>query len=424
MALEAPGKPEVAVADEIYSFSWPVGITAQVERLTEARGELTGEVTIRTTRPPRPGLLHSARLNIMSTQSRSTLARVLAQRDPDLDWLAVVEAICYRTREHYRDGDPSIDLRTYERSRSARLFLSPFLEYGGPTVIAAHGGTGKTRLAWALAVTAGTGVPIVGRLQAEPCPVLFADYETDADTGDEILAAVCAGAGITERPPVHYRRMVASLHESAATLRRERLRTQAGLVIVDSLGPARGGDPNDAETTIRTFNAARSLGVPVLFTDHITNSEALGGEAKKPFGSAYTWNLARVVWMMDKVQAEGEDSVTVALVNKKRNNGRLISRLGFRIDFENEDDQLLGIRFSSTDLTTVPGLAEKVPVRTRIVALLRKQAPLKIHDIAAELELSPDTIKKTVDRNGAIFWKGPGPDGVHRIALLADEAAE
>ena len=53
---------------------------------------------------------------------------------------------------------------------------------------------------------------------------------------------------------------------------------------------------NFAETTIRTFNAARSLGIPVLFTDHVTNAEASNGEAKKPFGSAYTWNLARSVW--------------------------------------------------------------------------------------------------------------------------------
>jgi len=423
--LEAPGRPELDVQGDVYVFSWPCGITADVERFSESRGELTAELTVNTTRPPRPGLLHSARFNVMSTAARATLARALAQRDPDLDWPAVLEGLCFKTRERYREGDPSIDLRTYERTRSARVFVRPFVEHGGPTVIAAHGGSGKTRCAWAITVTAATGVPILGELCGDPVPVLFADYETDADTGEEILSGICAGAGISERPAVHYRRMVASLYESAATLRREVLRTGAGLVVIDSLGPARGGDPNDAETTIRTFNAARSLDVPVMFTDHITNAEALSGDPKKPFGSAYTWNLARVVWMMEKVQNEDEDSITVAFVNKKRNNGRTLSRVGYRIEYENgPGDELLGITFSRSDLTNVPGLAEKLPVRTRIVALLGKHGQLKIHEIAEELGISADTVKKTVDRNAKVFWKGPGPDGIQRVAVLAREAAE
>jgi hypothetical protein len=421
----SPGKPELEVLGDVMYISWPAGITAEVERFSESRGDLTAEVTLRTSRPPRQGLLHSARLNIMSTTARAAVAKALRQRITDLDWEALLESLCFLVRGRYREGEPSIDLREYEPVRALRPFVRPFVEHGGPTVLAAHGGSGKTRCAWAIAVTASTGVPVLGELSGEPCPVLFADYETDADTGEEIRASICASAGIVEKPAIHYRRMVASLPESAATLHREVVRTQAGLVVIDSLGPARGGDPNDAETTIRTFNAARALGVPVLFTDHVTNAEALSGDPKKPFGSAYTWNLARVVWMMEKVQDENDNAITVAFVNKKRNNGRMLSRLGFRISFENgSDDQLLGIRFARQDLSNVPGLAEKLPVRTRIVGLLGRRRQMKIHEIAEELGIPADTVKKTVDRNDKLFWKGPGPDGVHRIALLAREAAQ
>ena len=425
VSVEDPGTPKLTVIGDTYRFAWPCGIEATVDRLAERHDDLTAEVTIRSARPPRPGLLHSARFNTGSTQARGTLAKALAQRDGDLDWGTILEDICFLTRERYREGEPSIDLRTYERNRSARGFVSPFLEYGGPTVVAAHGGSGKTRSAWAIGVTASTGVSILGELHGDPCPVFFADYETDADTGDEILAAICAGAGITERPPIHYRRMVASLHESAATLRREVARTGAGLVIVDSLGPARGGDPNDAETTIRTFNAARSLNVPVLFTDHITNAEASSGDPKKPFGSAYTWNLARVVWMMEKAQNEDEDSITVAFVNKKRNNGRQLSRVGYRIDFENgPDDAILGIRFARCDLANIPDLATRLPLRARMVPLLTRNGSLKVHEISEELGVSIDLVKKTVANNPKVFWKGPGPDGVLRIAVLTQEATK
>jgi len=386
---------------------------------------LGAEITISTTRPPRPGLLHSARFNIMSTVARATLARSLVQRDPDLDWPAVLEGLCFLTRDRYREGEPSLDLRSFERVVTSRLFVAPFVERGGPTVLAAHGGSAKTRSACAIAVTAASGIPIIAELHGEPGPVLFLDYETDAETLDEIVTAICAGAGITEKPAIHYRRMTASLYESAATIRREVMRTGAVLAVVDSLGPARGGDPNDAETTIRTFNAARSLTVPTLFTDHVNAADAASGDAKKPFGSTYTWNLARSVWMMERAQTEDENAITVAFVNKKRNNGKMLSRFGYKIAFDNgPDDSVLGITFTKADLSTIPGFAERLPVRSRIVALLRTRSLLKIHEIAEELGIPADTVKKTVERNTKVFWKGPGPDGIHRVALLVRESAE
>src|SRR5690242_21742448 len=110
--LESPGKPELNVQGDVYGLTWPCGIAATVERFSETRGELTAEVTITTTRPPRAGLLHSARFNIMSTAARTTLAKSLAQRDPDLDWAALLEGLCFKTRDRYREGDPSIDFRS------------------------------------------------------------------------------------------------------------------------------------------------------------------------------------------------------------------------------------------------------------------------------------------------------------------------
>lgn len=35
-----------------------------------------------------------------------------------------------------------------------------------------------------------------------------------------------------------------------------------------------------------------------------------------------------------------------------------------------------------------------------------------------------DTVKKTVERNTRVFWKGPGPDDITGVALLVRESAE
>lgn len=364
---EDAGTPTVTVHGDTFRLTWPSSqIEAEVERFSEHRDELSAEVTIRSARPPAPGLLHSARLNLMSTQTRKTLAAALADREPDLDWVGLVEVLCFVVRERYRAGNPTIDLRTYQRVRDDRRFVEPFIDHGGPTTIAAHGGSGKTTIAIAIGLTA-AGVPVLGQLHGDPVPVLFCDWETDPDATQATLDAALAGVGRIERPPIYYRRMVASLPESAAALRREIARLGIGLFIGDSIGMARGGEPESADMTLRLFAAARALDVPVLFTDHVTNAEA-GDVAKKPFGSAYTWNASRLVWTMDKAQEEGQDGLAVTLTNRKRNNGRLLPRVSYRITFQNGPaDMAEAVSFQRIDPATEPGLSQKLPLRLRIL---------------------------------------------------------
>ena len=381
--LEAPGKPELEVVGDLYQLTWPCGIEAELERFAEHDSELKAEVTIRSSRPPRAGLLHSARFNIVSTQARGTLAKALAERDRDLDWVALIEGMCFVVRERYRSGEPAIDLREDLARPAQRWVVEPFIEYEGATVLFADGGTGKSMLALAIAVTASSEGSVIGRRHRDPQPTLYLDWETNGWVTQERLDAIVAGAGIRERPPIFYRRMSAGLVESAGNLRKEIVRLGVGLVIVDALGAARIGEPESADVTIRLFNAARALGVPWLGVDHVTKAQ--GNDSSRPFGSTYTHNLARLTWSADKAQEEGENSFVVSLTNRKRNNGRLLPRMGFRIDLTTgEGDQLLQARFRRADLTEVPGLAEKLPIKTRILAELRP-GPASMTDLAERL---------------------------------------
>jgi hypothetical protein len=417
MTLEAAGKADFKVIGDVYRFEWGTGIEAELERFSEHRDDLSAEVTFHSTRQPHPGMLHSARLNLMSTQTRTSLVKTLSLREPDLDWGGMVEAMCFRAREQYRGGDPSIDMREYQRTVSSRWLVEPFVELGGPTILFADGGTGKSLTALSIAVTASCTASVIGRLHGEPVPVLFLDYETDADTFDERLAALVRGAGARERPPIFYRRMTASLPEAAATIRREITKLGVGFVVVDSLGAARAGEPESADMTIRLFNAGRSLGVPWLGVDHVT--KASGNDSTRPFGSTYTHNLARLTWGADKAQEEGENTIVLALRNHKRNNGRFLPRTGFRIDFQNTDiDELLTVQFRSTDLTDVPGLAEKMPLRTRILAALRDGPVLRA--TLSESLSNPSTLRsrlKELRDQGQIIEL---PDGY--VALRAHSA--
>lgn len=390
---DAIGKPELTIVGEIFRVVWPCGVTADLERIAEHRDELSAEVTITTARPP-AGLLHSARLNLMSTQARRTLAQSLEPRDHEIDWAGLIEQMCFVVRERYRNGEPAVDLRVGMNRSMHRWLIEPFVESEGATVLFADGGTGKSLIALAIAVTAASERAVIGHRHGDPSPVLYLDWETSPETAQERLDAIVAGAGIAEKPPVFYRRMTAGLVESASNIRRDITKLAIGLVVIDSLGAARAGEPESADMTIRLFNAARSLGVPWLGVDHV--AKAAANDSTRPFGSTYTHNLARLTWGADKAQEEGEDLLVVALTNRKRNNGRLLPRQGFRLEFDMADhDRLHAVRFVSTDLTQVPGLAEKLPLRQRILAEL-KRTPMAMAALPEALGVEAHQVRTRV----------------------------
>ncbi|HET7713868.1 MAG TPA: AAA family ATPase [Patescibacteria group bacterium] len=410
--LEAPGKPALTPTGDGYILEWPAGIRAEVERITEHRDELTAEVTINSKRLPSPGLLHSARLNLVSSQARNTLAKALSVREPDLDWGGVVEALCFLVREHYRAGDPAIAIQSYVPSPAAPWVVEPFVERGGCTVIFADGGTGKSLLAMGISCTLAGTHDVLGRRHGTPQPVLYLDWETDADTFYHRIQAIAKGHGTTV-PTIYYRRQVASLAEAAPTLRKEVIKLGIGMVVVDSLGPARGGEPESAEATIKLFNAARSLGVPWLALDHVTKSQ--GNDSTRPFGSTYTHNLARLTWGLDKAQEDSADATVVSWSNHKRNNGRLLGKIGMRLSFVTDPtDRLMMVTFQRVDLLETD-LADKMPLHNRIAYTL-KRGPMTVDQLAGELQANRDSVSRALRRGlDRIFVKL----GDERYALLA-----
>jgi hypothetical protein len=348
-----------------------------LDRFAEERhgAGVVAEITVNTYREPGAGLLHRSRVNLLSTRSRSELVRTLEKR-PDngqlldgIDFGGILELVCYRSVERWRQGEPTIDLRDVQIADRSRWLEEPFIEEAGAALLFGDGGTGKSILALTASAAVASGVPIIGTLYGEPQSVLYLDWEANEHIHAERLRAICAGAGIAEIPPIYYRRQVVSLAESAVTLRREIAKLGAGLVIIDSMGAARGGDPESADTTIRLFNAARSLGIPWLGIDHVPKN---AHDRSKPFGSTYSHNLARVTWGVDRAQEAGEDQMVVALTNHKANNGRLARRRAYRIRFDlSEGNALTAVTFEPCDVRDIPDLVERLPVKDRIISLLR-----------------------------------------------------
>ena len=357
---------------DTYQFDLKNGVVIEIERLSEEAGGLTGEITIADHSGLSTRLLHSARLNVMSTPSRNALVKALNTAKNWDGWAKALEDVCYLAKDHYRQGDPLVDLANLPPAERPRWLVWPFIEFGGPTVLFGDGGTGKSFFATAFCASIAGGFSLVGTLKSAPMSVLYLDWETDQWTHAARLKAICAA--IDRQPPqgVFYRRQTASLEASAANLRREIAKRNIGFCVIDSMAAALGGEPESADATLRMFNAARSLGIPWLGIAHITKSNGTNGDARKPFGSVFGHNMARMTWGAEAAQDAGEDYKGITITNYKCNNGRIQKPQTYRLQFHNDDqDNLLGVDISSCDVADFPSLAAKLPLRQRILTALK-----------------------------------------------------
>lgn len=401
-----------------YSFCWldPAdyarSVTITLDRLREVRGgDLTAEIEVRCAREGEPPgkLVHQAKMNLVSTQTRLTVVRALAARIPEseLDWGAMVEAVCFLAIEHWRVGEPFVLLGSVAPREGSRFLLEPYVEYGGPTVLFADGGSGKSLFALSIALSIATGAPFLGQLPDQQCPVLYLDWEADPETHAERMRQLCAGIELPTRPediPIFYRHQDVSLAESASYIKRFISENDIGFLVIDSLGLARAGEPESAEITLRLFNAARTLGIPWLGIDHVVKRSD-GTFPDKPFGSVFTPNAARMTWRLDKLNESESGDLSIALINKKANNGRLAKRRGYVVQYRSD-----AIWYTESAVDDLPGGMAAVTQWEQIRSVIKAQRgnPQRVDDIARLLEaegihISEQVIRVQLGRHKDVF---------------------
>lgn len=377
-------------------------IEVVLDRFVEdKRDGLKAEIEVRSSRPPTPGLIHYGRIALTSTESRAKIIRACEARSgdgwhDDTDFGAIIGDLSIRSIKRWREGEPAVDLTSVEPGNRPRWKLRPFLEYGGPTVLFAYGESGKSLLALALSVDLAAGSSLLGEPQEDPCPVMYLDWEADQYTHGERLQALLTGSGVTLERPVYYRRMLASLTESAYAVRKELAVLGVGAVVIDSMGMARGGDAKEAAPTIDFFRSVRSLGVPALILDHLPKE----GDGNNPYGSIYTTNLARITWRLDAAKEEGRQEYHVALTNKKGNNVGRLPRMAYRVAFDVDPvtELLRTVTLERCDPLDVPDFAATASLSDRILRAIDEYGPMEPQAIAEELGLDERERKQLYPR--------------------------
>lgn len=383
------------VDDGCYVWTWPDAqdpVRLTFDHLRESGEEVKGQVLVETAFPitdGKRGLYHWGNLILSSTPNRETLIKKLAGRTDRNPWALMLELACYKTVEHFRQGEPFVDLATVEEPSTVEYLIDGVIPLGETTILAADGASRKSWIATALAVAVMTGKKLPGLVPLRKGNVLYLDYETGQLEVRRRMGWVCRGLGITAVPTIQYRAVHRALADEAETIKREVKDKNVALVIIDSLGPATMGDLNDAASALRVMNAMRTWSPATnLAIAHVSkaSAEQTSGRARV-FGSAFYEFMARSVW---EVRAENHPTEpTIGLFHRKVNVGLEHEPIGLRLCF-NETQRSVGFHGSAVEDSLQ--LAAFAGQKIKVVAALRHGA-LSTNELAKTTEIPEHTLR-------------------------------
>jgi hypothetical protein len=265
------------------------------------------------------------------------------------------------------------------------------------TLLYGDGGVAKSLLALALAVAVSGGSEYWLGRKVENCPVLYLDFELDAEEQARRVHQLCRGQDL-DTPPDNLFYMSALGHpakEAFASALDACKVHEVGLMVVDSLGPALQGDAEAARDVIgffqRSIEPFRTEGVAVLIIDHQSRLQAgQSYQSKGAFGSVFKTNLARSV-IQAQATERGEGTLTVRLRHKKHNFGPLAEPFGVKLSFSEEAVSLEAIELDASEL------AEEATLNaTDRVKLALESGPAYPWEIAEHTGLAVKTVKNVL----------------------------
>jgi hypothetical protein len=393
-------KPDFSFSRGIATCAWSdpaVALKFDLMRSERRTGELSAEVTATSGTNGSTGLLHRARIRLDSTRSLAEFSNHLGRRLSGPDWPGLVEAAAWKVIEAYRQGPPAFMLRDAVEPPATGWALKPILLGRDPVILFADGGQLKSYQALAFAVSLQNGVALTAELApSRPFRVAYLDWEWTEWPHKRRLRALC---GPGELPELLYVPCQSGGPLSQQVERIQRIFEQHRIdyAVIDSVGLACDGPPEEAQSALGFFQALGRLEVGSLLIAHTSRAE----DTSKPFGSVFWHNSARGTWLVKRIRTVGTTAVDVGLYQRKANDGAL-------------RDQPIGLRFDfaggSTTVTAVDldeARAQEVGTTAGRMANLLAAAAMTDDEIATKLGVSAATVRSVLKRHSARFMRLP-----------------
>lgn len=317
-AYRVVGEPELQREGLDLVLAWPSGIKFALAGIRDGREGVRGELTV--TQNGRR--LSWGSIALSSTATRETLRKKLEHVDPMQPWGELLEETALRLTQAARQGEPPVDVASYPAPGGPVCVMPGLMYRGDPSEIHADADSLKSMMADALLVSIATGAALpYGLKPAITGPVIICDWETSESVHVDRMRRIARGLGVDLQPgAITYRRMKRPLTDVAGHLAADAQRRGVVAVAFDSMVFAlAGGEGGYHEPICGFYNALRLFDrMGVLVINHVTNSDARGGGAARPYGGMFAFAGPRLVWEA-KRDREAPDGAVVTFTNTKAN---------------------------------------------------------------------------------------------------------
>jgi hypothetical protein len=283
---------------------------------------------------------------------------------------------------------------------AARKFVVPdLIPRHHPTTLYGWGGTAKSLIALLLSMSvAGGREEFFGRAVVVHGPVLYIDFELDADEQHRRVTQLAAGMNMEVPEDLLY---VSTLgvrtHDAIEFALGVCDEHDVVMVVLDSLGPAMVGDMAAAKDVIEFHNCYiapfKAVGATPILVDHQARQQAGEGyQSKGAFGSAYKEHLSRSLIQVEAGDRSAEQgTLNIRLRHKKTNFGALVEPFDVSLSFSDEM-----IVASTRDLTPADRAQETtLNSRDRVSAAL-EDGPAYPDELVEATGLTCSTVKNAI----------------------------
>lgn len=295
-----------------------------------------------------------------------------------------------------KDGLELLHLHDRAEPEPLPYIVEKFVPKGFITLIHGSGAAGKSTFALAMASHIALGLPFFD-LPVTKSRVAFLDFELNEDCHTRRSYAISRGINFNTPPEgLYYARPNQPLSRLLDQI--EKVIDQYGIevIIIDSVGPAAGIDPESGNDVISLMQNLLQLGVTIILIDHEAKPQGSSKAPRSPFGSVYKTNLARSVFQMTRVDSS-ETSSTISLKCTKSNFDATGFQLGYKASFDKSLDDKLIIRITKEDLTN-PVFAEAIIGKDKVLNALEELGEADRTALAEMTGLAKDTVTNILTR--------------------------
>ena len=298
-----------------------------------------------------------------------------------------------------------VKLNAIDTTSKREWFLEGAIPMRFYTICYGEGGMGKSLFANYLGIQACRGGQLFCGLQflERPVKTLLLDYELDEYEQKRRLDQISKGLCLSSIPENFlYAKPKKPIMELIPEIANYVHSESIEFIIADSITVA-GVDPLEVMSYKDFANQLRDLNVTCLLIDHQAKQQATGYyRQKSAYGTVYKRNLARSEFQIAG-KATSENVISVEMVQKKNNFGRILDPLNFNMVFEDSK-----ITFEN-QATVNPDLAHYDIIEEAIRKLQETKPNVIQSDILKELKdsslLSKDRILYLLNKGKGIYWK-------------------